>query len=87
MDSLNIMLNMEKLVTFIKTIIERPVVDTVIILLVLYFCGLLTSCKAVAPIISDNKVAAEGIVSKEKNVTRQTKWYFKPEGETSPIVE
>lgn len=36
------------------------------------------SCSSL-PKISDNKVGAEGVVQKEKNVNRQTKWYFKPD--------
>ena len=79
---------MEKIIEFLKSISDRPVVDLVILLAVLYLCGVFgTSCSALQPLYKDNKVAAEGIVSKEKNVTRQTKWYFKPEGQSSPIVE
>lgn len=49
---------------------------------VVLFC----SCSATSklPDVSDYKVGAEGVVSKEKNVTKQTKWYFKPETEVEP---
>lgn len=45
---------------------------------------LLCSCGATSklPDMSDYKAGAEGVVSKEKNVTKQTKWYFLPESQT-----
>lgn len=37
-----------------------------------------TSCSYL-PKVSENNLGAEGAVSKEKNVNRQTKWYFQPD--------
>lgn len=31
------------------------------------------------PDVSNYKVGAEGVVSKEKTTTKQTKWFFKPD--------
>lgn len=38
-----------------------------------------SSIRSTIPNIQDNSIGAEGVISKEKNVTRQTKWFFKPE--------
>lgn len=38
-----------------------------------------SSIRSTIPSISENQIGAEGVISKEKNVTRQTKWFFKPE--------
>lgn len=38
-----------------------------------------SSIRSTIPNIQDNNIGAEGVISKEKNVTRQTKWFFKPE--------
>lgn len=47
---------------------------------VILLCSCGTSMKL--PDVSDYKVGAEGIVSKEKTTTKQTKWFFKPEETT-----
>ena len=52
----------------------------VIALSVLLLCSCGTSMKL--PDVSDYKVGAEGIVSKEKTTTKQTKWFFKPDENT-----
>lgn len=70
---------MEKIVDFIKSIIDRPIADLVILLATLYMCGLLSSCQTLTPMIQDNRLGAEGVVQKEKTLNRQVKWYFKPE--------
>lgn len=77
---------MDTLKKFWSWLIVQPVVSKVLFLIaaalaaaaVLFF----SSCSTVSqyiPDISDNKLGAEGVVSKEKNITKQTKWYFKPE--------
>lgn len=38
-----------------------------------------SSIQRTIPSITQNQVGAEGVVSKEKNVQRQTKWFFKPD--------
>lgn len=45
---------------------------------------LLCSCGSTMnlPDVSDYKVGAEGVVSKEKTTTKQTKWFFKPDETT-----
>lgn len=45
----------------------------------LYIVLQFTSCSTITPAVQDNKLAAEGVVSKEKNVSRTTRWYYKPE--------
>lgn len=54
------------------------VVIIAISVLLLFSCG--STMKL--PDVSDYKVGAEGIVSKEKTTTKQTKWFFKPEDMT-----
>lgn len=47
-------------------------------------CIVFSSCGAIRttiPSITDNKIGAEGVVSKEKNVTKTTKWFYLPESE------
>lgn len=78
---------MEKFIELLQSLGRSATLEVILILLTLYFCGLLTSCgtniAAQMPSIKDNKIGAEGIVSKEKNITKQTKWYFKPEDNAS----
>lgn len=44
---------------------------------VVFLCSCGTTQKL--PDLSEYKVGAEGVVSKEKTTTKQTKWYFKPD--------
>lgn len=53
-----------------------------VILAALYTVLQFTSCSTITPAIQDNKLAAEGVVSKEKNVSRTTRWFYKPENDT-----
>lgn len=52
------------------------VVALVAALLIFSSCS---SIRSTIPNIQENNVGAEGVISKEKNVSRQTKWFFKPE--------
>lgn len=54
------------------------IVATVLVTIILLFSSCSASTRAMMPDVSDNKFGAEGVVSKEKNVSKQTKWYFKP---------
>lgn len=76
----------------IKTIIswlrlQKPIIKVLAILITILasIIVLFTSCSERFynrfPDISENQIGAEGVVSKEKNVSRQTKWYFKPKTE------
>lgn len=49
---------------------------------ILYIALQFTSCGVLRPQVETNKIGAEGVVSKEKNVNRTTKWYYK-----DPTVE
>lgn len=49
----------------------------VVALSVLLLCSCGSTMKL--PDVSDYKVGAEGVVSKEKTVNKQTKWFFKPD--------
>lgn len=53
----------------------------IVIILAAFVIVFFSSCNTLKglPDISNNNVGAEGVVSKEKNVTKQTKWYFKPD--------
>lgn len=57
----------------------------IVITALLSFLMLFSSCTSQVyqrlPDISDNKIGAEGVVSKEKRTSRETKWYFKPESQ------
>lgn len=61
-------------------------IKSVAIAIILAVCVIVffSSCHTLTavPNISNNKLGAEGVVSKEKNVTKQTKWYFKPDSLT-----
>lgn len=49
---------------------------------------LFSSCSAIqqtVPTIKDNQLGVEGVVSKEKTVSKQTRWFYKPENEPSKI--
>lgn len=74
METINKILNWLKPKPLWAKIIAIAVI-TAIAALLLCSCG--STVKL--PDVSDYKVGAEGVVSKEKNVTKQTKWYFKPE--------
>lgn len=79
---------METLVKILNWLKPKPLwakivaIIVVIALSVLLLCSCGTTMKL--PDISDYKVGAEGIVSKEKTTTKQTKWFFKPD-ETTQI--
>lgn len=63
------------------------IVATILVTVILLFTSCSASTRAMLPDVSANKFGAEGIVSKEKNVTKQTKWYFKPPVENvEPII-
>lgn len=45
-------------------------------------CIVFGSCSSLmksTPSIQQNQIGAEGVVSKEKNVSRTTKWFYKPD--------
>lgn len=80
----------------IKTIIywlrlQKPIIKVLAILITLLASVIIlfTSCTERLynrlPDISENQIGAEGVVSKERNVSRQTKWYFKPKTEVEPV--
>lgn len=49
---------------------------------------LFSSCSTIQqaiPNMSKNEIGAEGIVSKEKNVSKTTRWFYKPEDEPSNL--
>lgn len=48
-----------------------------VFLSLLYLVLQLCSCSLVRPSVENNSLGAEGVVSKEKNVSRTTKWYYK----------
>lgn len=48
------------------------------VLVILFVVLSFTSCSYM-PSISKNEVGAEGVVSKEKNINKETKWYFQPD--------
>lgn len=50
----------------------------IFILSVIFVVLSFTSCSYM-PSITQNEVGAEGVVSKEKNINKETKWYFQPE--------
>lgn len=71
---------MEKVIQFILSLpLWGKIIAVIVVTLIaiVLFCSCGTSAKL--PDVSDYKVGAEGVVSKEKNVTKQTKWYFKPQ--------
>lgn len=57
------------------------IIATALIAVILLFSSCSATQLSRLPDISDNKIGAEGIISKEKRSTRETKWYFKPEAE------
>lgn len=58
---------------------SKAVTLILIIVLSVFFVVLsFTSCSYM-PSISKNEVGAEGVVSKEKNINKETKWYFQPD--------
>lgn len=79
---------MDKILKILEWLKPKPLwakivaIVVVVALCVLLFCSCGTTMKL--PDVSDYKVGAEGIVSKEKTTTKQTKWFFKP-NETTQI--
>lgn len=78
---------MEKLKFIYEWLKVQPTwIKSIAIAIILAVCVIVffSSCNTLKglPDISNNKVGAEGIISKEKNVTKQTKWYFKPDSIT-----
>lgn len=78
---------MQKLKILYDWLKVQPIwTKSVAIAIILAVCVIVffSSCNTLKglPDISNNKVGAEGVVSKEKNVTKQTKWYFKPDSLT-----
>lgn len=48
-------------------------------------CIVFGSCSSLmktTPSLQQNQLGAEGVVSKEKNVSRTTKWFYKPDDMT-----
>lgn len=75
---------MDKLKSVISWLLTQPAwIKAVAVLIAAAAAALFlfSSCSSMRslPNIADNKIGAEGVVSKEKNVTKQTKWYFKPD--------
>lgn len=68
---------MERFLEFLSKLGNSPTIDIVVILLTLYFCGLLSSCGVIQKVPQD--ISAEGAITKEKVVNRTTKWYYNPE--------
>lgn len=74
----------------IKKILEwlkpKPLWAKIVAIVVIIAISVLLLCSCGStlklPDVSDYKVGAEGIVSKEKTTTKQTKWFFKPEDMT-----
>lgn len=63
------------------------IVATMLVAVMLLFSSCSSTTRAILPDISVNQFGAEGVVSKEKNVSKQTKWYFKPPTENVvPII-
>lgn len=58
------------------------VIVVIIAISVLFLCSCGTLSQSL-PSIKENQVGAEGVISKEKNVTRQTKWFFRPDVDTT----
>lgn len=42
----------------------------------IYLVMQFSSCSLIKPSVENNQLGAEGVVSKEKNVSRTTKWYY-----------
>lgn len=80
---------MENIQKILNWLMPKPLwAKIVAIVVVVALCVLLLcSCGSTMklPDVSDYKVGAEGIVSKEKTTTKQTKWFFKPD-ETTQII-
>lgn len=47
-----------------------------VVISILYLAMQFSSCSLVQPAVKNNEFGAEGVVSKEKNVSRTTKWYY-----------
>lgn len=50
---------------------------------------LFSSCSSIQqaiPNMSENQIGAEGVISKEKTVSKRTRWFYKPEDEPSNFV-
>lgn len=77
--------NIKKIVEWLrmqsKWLKSLAIVIITLCCVVLFFSSC-SSIRSTIPTISDNQVGAEGVISKEKNVTRQTKWFFKPESDS-----
>lgn len=44
---------------------------------IIYLAMQFSSCSLVQPAVQNKQLGAEGVVSKEKNVSRTTKWYYR----------
>lgn len=63
------------------------IVATILVAVMLIFSSCSSTTRAMLPDVSQNKFGAEGVISKEKNVAKQTKWYFKPPTENvEPLI-
>lgn len=47
-----------------------------VVISILYLAMQFSSCSLIKPSVENNHLGAEGVVSKEKNVSRTTKWYY-----------
>lgn len=47
-----------------------------VVISILYLAIQFSSCSLIKPSVEHNQLGAEGVVSKEKNVSRTTKWYY-----------
>lgn len=77
--------NIKQIISFLKVQPLWVKIVAIVVSALVSAVLLFTSCSAQMyqrlPDISDNKIGAEGVVSKEHRTTRETKWYFKPESQ------
>lgn len=76
MDNFKIIFEMLKEQPMWLKSIAVAVVALAAVLLIFSSCS---SVRSTIPNIQGNNIGAEGVISKEKNVSRQTKWFFKPD--------
>lgn len=55
---------------------SKVVVFILVALSVIYLAMQFSSCSLIKPSVENNQLGAEGVVSKEKNVSRTTKWFY-----------
>lgn len=74
---------METIMKILDWLKPKPLWAKIVAIVVIIAISVLLLCSCGStlklPDVSDYKVGAEGIVSKEKTTTKQTKWFFKPD--------